>query len=51
MKKLILICFLCFSIFGYSQGDILKDKQFKEYEKEVVAFMTSKDRLSELRKA
>ncbi|RRJ89055.1 hypothetical protein EG240_12725 [Paenimyroides tangerinum] len=46
MKKLILICSLCFSIFGYSQEDILKDPEFKEYEKEVVAFMTSKDYLN-----
>lgn len=46
MKKIILICFLCFNIFGYSQEDILKDLKFKEYEKEVVAFMTSKDYLN-----
>lgn len=46
MKKIILICFLCFSILGYSQEDILKDLKFKEYEKEVVAFMTSKDYLN-----
>ncbi|WP_177762182.1 hypothetical protein [Flavobacterium sp. I3-2] len=46
MKKLILIIFLCFSILGYSQEDILEDEKFKEYEKEVVAFMTSKDFLN-----
>ncbi len=31
---------------GYSQEDILEDEKFKEYEKEVVAFMTSKDFLN-----
>jgi len=46
MKKLILFIFLCFSVFGYSQEDILEDEKFKEYEKEVVAYMTSKDFLN-----